>query len=172
MENISKTIKLPTAGLFTIADIPQAKEIVNKWTSNTGCNSVLEVRTKLYMLILRAGTDIWPQIVGNNSALTLAYDLVRPFGTISSVGVHQEPPLPFNGRQMYDKNISVDFGRCPVRAMLPIASKVLLQHQDIFGSIGEEASLIEKVVSLDEAPESYELFDKGKCGKVLFDPWR
>jgi threonine dehydrogenase-like Zn-dependent dehydrogenase len=73
---------------------------------------------------------------------------------------------------MYDKNISIDFGRCPVRAVLPVASKVLLAHQDIFGSIGGETSLIEKIVSLDDAPESYELFDKGKCGKVLFDPWR
>lgn len=72
---------------------------------------------------------------------------------------------------MYNKNISFDFGRCPVRAMLPIASKILLKRQDVFGSIGEECSLIEKVVSLDDAAESYELFDKGKCGKVLFDPW-
>ena len=73
---------------------------------------------------------------------------------------------------MFDQNVSFDFGRCPVRAMLPIASKVLLNHQDIFGSVGEETSLIERIVSLDDAPESYELFDKGKCGKVLFDPWK
>lgn len=79
--------------------------------------------------------------------------------------------MPFMGRDMYNKNISFDFGRCPVRAMLPIASKILLKRQDVFGSIGEECSLIEKVVSLDDAAESYELFDKGKCGKILFDPW-
>ena len=76
------------------------------------------------------------------------------------------------GRNLYDKNVSFDFGRCPVRAMLPIASKILVKHQAVFGTIGEEISLIERVVSLDEAAESYELFDKGKCGKILFDPWR
>lgn len=75
------------------------------------------------------------------------------------------------GRDVYNKNISFDFGRCPVRAMLPIASRILLKHQDVFGSVGREYSLIEKVVALDDAPETYELFEKGKCGKVLFNPW-
>lgn len=75
------------------------------------------------------------------------------------------------GREMYDMNVSFDFGRCPVRAMLPMASKILLKRQDVFGGIGERASLIEKVVSFDSAVESYEAFDKGKTGKILFDPW-
>lgn len=56
--------------------------------------------------------------------------------------------------------------------MLPIAAKVLLNYQGVFGGIGEKTSLIEKTVSFDEAVESYEKFDKGLCGKVLFDPWR
>ena len=87
------------------------------------------------------------------------------------MGVHQEPPLPFIGREMYDKNVSFDFGRCPVRAVLPIAARILLKRQDVFGGIGEKASLIEKIVSFNEAAESYALFDKGKIGKILFDPW-
>ena len=75
------------------------------------------------------------------------------------------------GRNLYDKNVSFDFGRCPVRAMLPIAAKILLKRQDVFGGIGERASLIEKIVNFDNAAEIYESFDKGKTGKVLFDPW-
>ncbi|OBZ65101.1 putative zinc-type alcohol dehydrogenase-like protein AdhB [Grifola frondosa] len=140
-------------GQFIVASIEDGKKIVEEWTSGFGCNAVLE-------------------IVGNNSALTLAYQLVRPFGLISSVGVHQEPPLPFNGRDVYDKNISFDFGRCPVRAVFPIALEILLKRQDVFGDVGKETSLIDKIVGFDQAVESYELFDKGKCGKVLFDPWR
>ncbi|TFK46751.1 hypothetical protein OE88DRAFT_1666945 [Heliocybe sulcata] len=140
-------------GTFEVASINEGKNIVSGWTNGTGCNAVLE-------------------IVGNNSALLLAYDLVRPFGVISSVGVHQGPQLPFTGRQVYDKNVSFEFGRCPVRAILPIALEVLLKRQDVFGGVGEAASLVEKIVGFDQAVESYELFDKGKCGKVLFDPWR
>lgn len=64
-------------------------------------------------------------MVGNTSALELAYELVRAFGVIVSVGVHGEPPLPFTGRQAYNKNVSLDFGRCPARAMFPPAFDLL-----------------------------------------------
>jgi threonine dehydrogenase-like Zn-dependent dehydrogenase len=65
-------------------------------------------------------------VVGNNSALSLAYDLVRPFGVITSVGVHSPlASMPFNGGQLYNKNVSFDFGRCPVRAMFPLAFDLL-----------------------------------------------
>lgn len=109
--------------------------------------------------------------MGNSSALKLAYDIVRPFGSISSVGVHQDPPLPFIGRDVYNKNVSFDFGRCPVRAMLPMAASILSDYQGIFGGIGGKTDLIEKIVGFDQAVESYEQFDKGLCGKILFDPW-
>ncbi|CCL98739.1 uncharacterized protein FIBRA_00744 [Fibroporia radiculosa] len=138
---------------FSVSSIEDGKRIIGDWTDDVGCNAVLEV-------------------VGNPSALTLAYELVRPFGLISSVGVHQEPAMPFTGRELYDKNVSFDFGRCPVRAMFPTALDILLKRQDIFGDVGGEANLVEKVVGLDEAAESYELFDKGKCGKILFNPWK
>ncbi|KAI0364278.1 GroES-like protein [Pilatotrama ljubarskyi] len=138
-------------GRFAVASVEEGKKLVDQLTSGAGCNAVLE-------------------IVGNNSALTTAYDIVRPFGTISSVGVHQEPPLPFSGRDVYNKNVSFDFGRCPVRAMFPIALEILLKRQDVFGGVGAGASLIDRIVGFDQAVEMYKLFDKGQCGKVLFDP--
>lgn len=137
---------------LTVTSIDEAKSLTNKLTNGAGCNAVLEV-------------------VGQSNALTLSYELVRPFGLISSVGVHQEPPMPFTGRDLYDKNVSFDFGRCPVRAMFPIALDILLKRQDVFGGVGEPASLIDRIVGFDRAVESYELFDKSKCGKILFDPW-
>ena len=112
------------------------------------------------------------QVVGNNSALTLSYDIVRLFGVISSVGVHQGPPLPFTGRDVYNKNVSFEFGRCPVRAVLPISAAILLKRQDVFGGVGESASLIERILGFDDAPEIYKLFNEGGCGKILFDPWK
>lgn len=56
--------------------------------------------------------------------------------------------------------------------MFPMALDILLRRQDIFGEVGGEISLIDKVVGFDVAAEAYEDFDKGRCGKVLFDPWR
>lgn len=73
---------------------------------------------------------------------------------------------------MYDKNVSLDFGRCPVRAMFPMALELLVKRQDVFGGIGGEGDLVERVVALGEAAEMYDMFDKGAVGKVLFDPWK
>jgi hypothetical protein len=56
--------------------------------------------------------------------------------------------------------------------MFPLAFDLLVKRQDVFGGVGDEASLVDRIVGFKDAAESYELFDKGKCGKVLFDPWK
>ena len=99
-------------------------------------------------------------------------DLVRPFGVITSVGVPQKDPLPGSTQLLYAKNLSLDFGRCPARSYFPLAVDLLMRRQDIFGSVGESASLVDKIVGFDEAKEYYRKFDKRECGKVLFDPWK
>ncbi|CAA7261421.1 unnamed protein product [Cyclocybe aegerita] len=157
-------------GEFAVCSIDEAKDKVKEWTGGVGCTAVLEV-------------------VGNTSALTLSYDLIRAFGVIVSVGVHGEPLLPFTGRQAYNKNVSFDFGRCPARAMFPPAFDLLgddisrrasrrfsdvfkVKRQDVFGGIGQPASLIDRVVDFSQAVDIYRAFDKGEVGKVIFDPWR
>ncbi|KAJ3935115.1 MAG: chaperonin 10-like protein [Lentinula lateritia] len=139
-------------GEFVVQSLEEAKETVAKWTGDVGCTGVLEV-------------------VGNNSALTAAYDLARPFGVITSVGVHAPKNVPFTGQDLYNKNISFDFGRCPARAMFPMAFELLVKRQDVFGKVGTESSLIDRVVDIKQASEMYKAFDQGQVGKVLFDPW-
>ncbi|KAF8195486.1 chaperonin 10-like protein [Pholiota molesta] len=133
-------------GDFVVCGPDEAKVQVEQWTGGVGCTTILEV-------------------VGHSDALTLAYDLVRAFGVIVSVGVHGAPQLPLTGRQCYNKNVSLDFGRCPARAMFPLAF-------DLLGEVGEEASLIDRVVGFEGAAEVYAQFDKGTVGKVVFDPWK
>lgn len=48
------------------------------------------------------GADIVLEIVGHESALRLAFDLVRPGGFIHSVGMHHAP-LPIGGLEAYNK---------------------------------------------------------------------
>ncbi|KAJ7645617.1 chaperonin 10-like protein [Mycena polygramma] len=141
------------SGKFIAQSIDDAKKTVATWTGGVGCTAVLE-------------------IVGNSSAISLAYDLVRPFGAIVSVGVHGEPQMPFTGRQLYNKNVSFDFGRCPARAMFPMAFDLLVKRQDVFGGVGGLDSLVDRIVGPEEAPEIYEAFDKSKIGKVIFDMWK
>lgn len=156
-------------GQLVTASPSESTRIVNEWTGNVGCNGVLEVRVINIWIALICLTV--KQIVGNNPALSLAYDLIRPFGVIVSAGVHQAPPIPFTGRQLYNKNVAFEFGRCPVRTIFPMAVDLLRRRQDIFAGIGEPTSLIDRIMSIDEAPEAYKLFDKGEVGKVIFDPW-
>ncbi|KAJ7688220.1 chaperonin 10-like protein [Mycena olivaceomarginata] len=137
------------SGKFIAQSIEDAKKTVATWTEGVGCTAVLE-------------------IVGNPSAISLAYDLVRPFGAIVSVGVHGEPQMPFTGRQLYNKNVSFDFGRCPARAMFPMAFDLL----DVFGEVGGLDSLVDRIIGPNEAPEIYAAFDQSKIGKAVFDMWK
>ena len=93
---------------------------------------------------------------------------------MSAPGVHQVDPVDIPGKSLYNKNVSLIFGRCPVRAIFPFALQLLLKRQDIFAGIGEETSLIDRIVSMDDetAKDSYAKFEKGLCGKVLFEPWK
>lgn len=55
-------------------------------------------------------------------------------------------------------------GRCPVRSLFPQALKKLEQHQDKLGFMSD------KIMPLKDAVEGYDLFDKMKAQKVVFDP--
>lgn len=83
-------------------------------------------------------------------------------------------PIDIPGKFLYNKNVSLTFGRCPVRAIFPFALELLLKRQDIFATIGDDTGLIDRIVGMDDetAKESYAKFEKGLCGKVLFEPWK
>jgi len=108
-------------------------------------------------------------MVGNESALRLSYDVIRPHA-----GVHTSPQFPLTGADLYAKNVSLSFGRCPVRSIFDEAIGIMERCPDTFG-VGQDL-LVEKVVGLAHGGESrvketYEEFEKGTFGKVIFDPW-
>jgi len=110
------------------------------------------------------------EVVGSNGALELAYELIRPFGVISSVGVHTSTAFPIPPPSLYAKNVSLAFGRCPVRALIEPASAVLHKYHQVFSASG----FIDKIVPLrdeDAVKEAYRAFDLGEVGKVVFAPW-
>ena len=71
------------------------------------------------------GADAVMECVGSPSALSLAYALLRPFGTLSSVGVHTAPDWPFPPGGAYDKNVTLRSGRCPARSLMPVAAATM-----------------------------------------------
>lgn len=93
---------------------------------------------------------------------------------MSILGAHSNPTFPVGGDRLYDKNVALNFGRCPVRTIFPRALDLLVRRQDIFGLVGDEAGLVDKIVGMSgpEVKTAYEDFDAGRCGKTLFDPWK
>ncbi|KAI0127734.1 chaperonin 10-like protein [Xylariales sp. AK1849] len=109
------------------------------------------------------GADIVIEVVGLSPALRTAFDVLRPFGFISSIGVHNAE-IPWSGDEAYGKNVRVQMGRCPVRAIFPEALKLFAKKQDLLGF------MFDKIMPLNEAVEGYDLFDKMKVQKVIFKP--
>ncbi|KAI0964943.1 GroES-like protein [Xylaria arbuscula] len=110
----------------------------------------------------RRGADVVIEVVGHSSALDTAFELLRPWGTISSVGVHNGV-IPWSGNQAYGKNLKIQMGRCPVRSIFPEALRLLEKKQHVFDF------MTENIMPLSQAVEGYELFDSMKVQKVIFD---
>lgn len=107
------------------------------------------------------GADAIMEIVGRPDALRLAFELVRPFGRISSVGVHNAE-IPIAGNEAYDKNVTMQFGRCPVRSIFNDALPVFVQNLDKLDIMTGH------IMNLKDAVEAYEIFEKRKVQKIVF----
>lgn len=99
------------------------------------------------------GADAIIEVVGLSPALKMGFDLLRPWGVISSVGVHNGEvstgnkqrsffriktnkeinQIPWTGNQGYGKNLKIQMGRCPVRSIFPQALDMLKKKQHLLG---------------------------------------
>ncbi|WP_339784578.1 alcohol dehydrogenase family protein [uncultured Imperialibacter sp.] len=106
------------------------------------------------------GADAVMEVVGNPSAQQLAFDVVRPGGIISSVGVHTASNFTFSPVDAYNKNITYKTGRCPARHYM---SKLLplLGDQQI-----DLSAIISHRLPLAQGVEGYRIFDQ-KLDKSL-----
>ena len=107
------------------------------------------------------GADVVIECVGHSDAFLLGFDMIRPWGQISSIGVHTEK-FEVNGLLLYGKNVSMAFGRCPVRSIFEDALKVLVKEQK------KVAFLCGKTMSLEEAPQAFKDFEQRKVHKIVF----
>jgi len=112
------------------------------------------------------GADAVMEAIGSAFSVQLSYDLVRPGGIISSVGVCTEIYLPFSPVQAYDKNLTYVSGRCPARAMMPTIIPLIQQKKYPFKSI------ITHRMNLSEGVRGYDIFanKKDDCLKVMLTP--
>lgn len=111
------------------------------------------------------GLDAALEAVGSGPSLQLAYDLIRPGGVISAVGVCTEMALPFSPVDAYNKNITYSTGRCPARQLMP----------EILGFVESGAYPFAEIIShrlkLEDGPDAYERFASREPGmmKVILE---
>ena len=65
------------------------------------------------------GADCVMELVGLPDAQRLAYNLVRPGGTMAVIGCHCTPGFSFSPSDAYEKNLTYRTGRCPARHLMP-----------------------------------------------------
>lgn len=109
------------------------------------------------------GADAVLEAVGSRSAEQLAFDLVRPGGTISVVGVHHHD-FSFNPGSAYTKNLTYKVGRCPARRYMETLPPVVMRSRH------DIACVISHRLPLADGPRAYEMFDRKDedCTKVVF----
>lgn len=129
-------------------------------------SSIIDVRAAILNATNGRGADAVMEVVGSADALRLAIDLLRPGGTISSVGVHTATNFSFSPGEAYDKNLIYKIGRCPAHYY---AEKLLRE-----GVIQQYP--VEKIIThhydLDKGASAYEVFDKklDNCIKAVLHP--
>ncbi|HLG41354.1 MAG TPA: alcohol dehydrogenase family protein [Chitinophagaceae bacterium] len=140
--------------LFAIDVVPERLAIAKKIGATPLNASLINVKEEILNNTNGRGADAVMEVVGSSETLKLAIELIRPGGTISSVGVHTTPHFSFSPGEAYDKNITYKSGRCPARYY---AEKLLNEEVPQRYAIED---IITHQFSLQEGAKAYDVFDK------------
>jgi threonine dehydrogenase-like Zn-dependent dehydrogenase len=112
------------------------------------------------------GADGVLETVGSRDAARLAFDLLRPGGVLSTVGVHTDPTFPFTPADAYNKNLTYRVGRCPARYYMErLVPLVQSEKYDL-------SLVFSHRLPLASGAEAYRLFAArtAGCTKVILTP--
>lgn len=107
------------------------------------------------------GADVALELVGSNDALDVSLQVIRPFGKVSSIGVHTND-ITIPAARFYGKNSTIAMGRCPVSG---IFKESLVALEAVHGSL---SFLTGRTMPLEQAPEAYRIFEQRKVSKARF----
>lgn len=145
---------LGATALFAVDTIPE-RLVKAKAFGAVPLNAALtDVKEEILSKTHGRGADGVMEAVGSPATLKMAIDLLRPGGTISSVGVHTAKHFSFSPGEAYDKNLIYKSGRCPAHYY---AKKLLQEEVPQRYAIGD---IITHQFSLQQGAEAYNVFDK------------
>jgi threonine dehydrogenase-like Zn-dependent dehydrogenase len=152
--------------LFAIDTVPERLAMANRFGATTIDASKENAIDKILEATDGRGADAVMEAVGSGGAGKLAYDLLRPGGTISVVGVCNDEHLSFSPVQAYNKNITYKVGRCPARSMMDELIP-FVQNKKV-----DVTSVITHRMKLGDGVSGYDIFanKKDNCLKVVLEP--
>jgi threonine dehydrogenase-like Zn-dependent dehydrogenase len=112
------------------------------------------------------GVDAAMDAVGSEESMRMAFESIRPGGTMAVIGVQGEYPFPAPMAETYNKNLTYRVGRCPARhymeRLLPLVRERRLPI----------TSIITHRMPLEEGVEAYRIFDEkfDRCIKIVLVP--
>ncbi|ADW22286.1 alcohol dehydrogenase family protein [Thermus scotoductus] len=107
------------------------------------------------------GADLVVEAVGGEATVALAFELVRPGGRISALGVTTTTTFPFPLNSALVRDLTFRIGLANVHHY--IDQVLALLEADRL----KPERVISHVLPLEEAPRGYELFDRKEARKVL-----
>ena len=106
------------------------------------------------------GADCVMEFVGLPEAQRAAFDLLRPGGRMSVIGCHCTPDFAFTPVEAYDKNLSINTGRCPARRIMDeLPARIDLKSLDLSWCITHR-------FPVEDGVQAYETFSQRKDGCV------
>lgn len=98
------------------------------------------------------GADGVMELVGLPDAQKMAFEIIRPGGTMSVIGCHCSPNFAFSPVDAYDKNLTYRTGRCPARHyMSKLVDQLAAEPMDLSWCITHR-------FDIDDAEAAYQTF--------------
>jgi threonine dehydrogenase-like Zn-dependent dehydrogenase len=108
------------------------------------------------------------EAAGSRSAQRTAVDCVAPGGVLSIISVQTAADFSFTPIEAYDHNLTVSFGRAPVRSILE-------SHLELLAEIAVDVADVivsHPALPLSDGPTVYAAFADRRFLKGAFDPAR
>ncbi len=157
--------KLGAGHLYAIDQVPERLAEAERW----GAKSINFAQTDAIQFIREMtegrGADAVLEAVGQEKSNRLAFDLLRPGGIFSAVGVCTHEHTVFTPVEAYNKNLTYKIGRCPARFYL---EKLLQAAQDDAALL---CSVFTHRYALRDGVKAYDIFANklDGCVKVILE---
>jgi 2-desacetyl-2-hydroxyethyl bacteriochlorophyllide A dehydrogenase len=156
--------KLAGARVIAIDSVPERLALAKSFGAIPVNFAEQDVKAEVRALTSdRGGADVAIDAVGNPQVLDTAIRLVRSCGRVQAIGVYAERGDVHLGLTWL-KSLTIKGGQANVIAHLDTVLSMLAEGQL------DPLPLVTHHMSLDEAPQAYEIFDRHEALKIVLTP--